>query len=29
LNMATCPDCQLHEYACICGHTEHEHDHEH
>lgn len=29
LNMATCPDCQLHEYACICGHTDHEHDDEH
>jgi hypothetical protein len=29
LDMATCPDCQLHEYACICGHSEHEHDHEH
>lgn len=29
LNMATCPDCQLHEYACICGHSEHEHDHAH
>lgn len=27
LDMATCPDCQLHEYACICGHSEHEHDH--
>lgn len=27
LNMATCPDCQLHEYACICGHSEHAHDH--
>lgn len=27
LNMATCPDCQLHEYACICGHSEHEHEH--
>lgn len=29
LNMATCPDCDLHEYACICGHSEHEHDHDH
>ena len=25
LNMETCPDCNLHEYACICAHAEHEH----
>jgi len=25
LNMDTCPDCQLHEYACICEHEPHEH----
>ena len=25
LNMETCPDCDLHEYACICGHSEHAH----
>lgn len=25
LNMETCPDCDLHEYACICGHSLHEH----
>jgi hypothetical protein len=25
LNMETCPDCNLHEYACICGHSLNEH----
>ncbi len=25
LNMETCPDCDLHEYACICGHSVHHH----
>jgi len=22
INMSTCPECSLHEYACICGHEE-------
>jgi hypothetical protein len=22
VNMSTCPECSLHEYACICGHEE-------
>ena len=25
LNMETCPECDLHEYACICAHAEHVH----
>ena len=25
LNMETCPECDLHEYACICAHAEHGH----
>jgi hypothetical protein len=24
INMSTCPECSLHEYACICGHEEEE-----
>ncbi|MDA1068324.1 MAG: hypothetical protein O3C43_17690 [Verrucomicrobia bacterium] len=30
INMSTCPECSLHEYACICGHEEErEHGHSH
>lgn len=27
INMSTCPECSLHEYACICGHEELGHSH--
>ena len=26
INMSTCAECSLHEYACICGHGENEHE---
>jgi|ETNmetMinimDraft_22_1059887.scaffolds.fasta_scaffold00004_86 hypothetical protein len=26
LNLSTCPECSLKEYACICGHEEGHHD---
>lgn len=29
INMSTCPECSLHEYACICGHEEEEAEHGH